>query len=319
MDSAFGPRGGVKHHSPGIAQQAAYFLAVDHRSGLVAICADALGCRVEDVGRQRLLEVKQLVVDAVLGSRAVDRAGVGILIDEDLGADQARRAHDAGLPLAMPIEVSGAATFKLEFGDEMLRHLETFDVDYAKALVYLNPDLEDAYRAQISAVAKALRTIAAAELGTMLEVVVIPTVEQLARHDGDGRRFDRETRPALVCQAIRDLHGAGANPRLWNLEGLDRAEDYARVQASVFAHDGDSRCLVLGRGLAVDRVREWLQLAAAHNGFSGFAVGRTIWQDPVARFLAGELDGGAARAEISQTFAEMISEFRDARPSMGRA
>jgi hypothetical protein len=62
---------------------------------LVAICADALGCRVEDVGPRRLLEVKQLVVDALLGSRAVDGAGVGILIDEDLGAEQARRAHGA--------------------------------------------------------------------------------------------------------------------------------------------------------------------------------------------------------------------------------
>jgi myo-inositol catabolism protein IolC len=48
-------------------------------------------------------------------------------------------------------------------------------------------------------------------------------------------------------------------------------------------------------------------------------VGRTIWQEPVTRFLAGELDGGAARAEISDTFAKIISDFRDARPSMGLA
>jgi myo-inositol catabolism protein IolC len=289
------------------------FLAFDHRAVLMPICADALGCRAEDVGRGRLLEVKELVVDALL-SRPVEGAGIGLLIDEDMGAEQARRAHAAGVLLAMPIEVSGAPTFELEFGDEMLPHLQAFDVDYAKALVYLNPELPDAYRTQMSAVVKALRSITAAGISTMLEVVVTPTIAQLARHGGDSRRFDRETRPALVCQTIRDFYVAGAKPTLWKLEGLDGREDYARVQAAVFAHDPDARCLVLGRGLSLDRVREWLQLAAVHSGFSGFAVGRTIWQDPVAGFLTGELDGHAARAAISDRFAEMVSDFRQARP-----
>jgi myo-inositol catabolism protein IolC len=293
-----------------------YFLAFDHRSVLRTICAEALGCRVEDVGRGRLLEAKALVVDALLSCRPVDGAGIGLLIDEDLGADQARRAHDAGLGLAMPIEVSGAPSFELEFGDEMLRHLQGFAVDYAKALVYLNPELEDSYRSQIDAVVRALGSIAEAGLGTMLEVVVTPTAAQLALHDGDARRFDRETRPALVCQTIHDFYAAGAQPTLWKLEGLDSREDYARVQAALFAHDRDARCLVLGRGLSLDRVREWLQLAAAQDAFCGFAVGRTIWQAPVAGFLAGELDRDAARVEISDRFAEMISDFREARLSI---
>jgi myo-inositol catabolism protein IolC len=215
----------------------------------------------------------------------------------------------------MPIEVSGAATFKLEFGDEMLRHLQAFDVDYAKALVYLNPELEDTYRSQIGGVVRALTSVAGAGLGTMLEVVVTPTAAQLALHDGDARRFDRETRPALVCQTIHDFYAAGANPTLWKLEGLDGREDYARVQAAVFAHDRDARCLVLGRGMSLDRVREWLQLAAAHTGFCGFAVGRTIWQDPVVACLAGELDGDAARSAIANRFAELVSDFREARLS----
>jgi myo-inositol catabolism protein IolC len=296
-----------------------YFLAFDHRSGLRAICADALGCRSEAVSRGRLLKAKALVVDGLLNCRSLDGAGIGLLIDEDLGADQARRARDAGLVLAMPIEVSGAPSFELEFGDEMVRHLRAFEVDYAKALVYLNPEREDSYRSQIGAVVDALGSIAGAGLGTMLEVVVTPTAAQLALHDGDARRFDRETRPALVCQTIHDFYAAGAQPTLWKLEGLDSREDYARVQAALFAHDRDARCLVLGRGLSLERVREWLQLAAGHDAFCGFAVGRTIWQAPVAGFLAGELDGDAARAQISERFAEMVSDFREARRSAVRA
>jgi myo-inositol catabolism protein IolC len=295
-----------------------YFLAFDHRSVLRTICADALGCRGEAVGRERLLEAKALVVDALLSCPVVDGAGIGLLIDEDLGADQARRAHDGGLVLAMPIEVSGARSFELEFGDEMVRRLQAFDVDYAKALVYLNPEREDSYRSQIGAVVKALGAIAGAGLATMLEVVVTPTGAQLARHDGDTGQFDRETRPALVCQTIEDFYAAGAQPTLWKLEGLDSREEYGRVQAAVFTHDRDARCLVLGRGLALARVREWLRLAAGHEAFCGFAVGRTIWQAPVAGFLTGELDGDAARAEISDRFAELVGDFREARLSMAR-
>lgn len=321
MDSASRTRANVPDDLRDIVRDPdpSYFLAFDHRSVLRAICADALGCRGDAVGRGSLLDAKALVVDALLSCAPVDGAGIGLLIDEDLGADQARRAHDAGLVLAMPIEVSGAPSFELEFGDEMVRHLQAFEADYAKALVYLNPELQDSYRSQICAVVKALASIAGAGLATMLEVVVTPTAAQLALHDGDARRFDRETRPGLVCQTIHDFYGAGAHPTLWKLEGLDSREHYARVQAALFAHDRDARCLVLGRGLSLDRVREWLQLAAGHDAFCGFAVGRTIWQAPVAGFLAGELDGDAARAEICERFAEMVSDFREARLSTVRA
>jgi myo-inositol catabolism protein IolC len=320
LDSA--PR--TRAHAPGDERDIvrgpdpSYFLAFDHRSVLRAICADALGCRSEAVGRGRLLEAKALVVDALLTCPVVDGAGVGLLIDENLGADQARRAHDAGLVLAMPVEVSGARSFELEFGDEMVRRLQAFEVDYAKALVYLNPELEDLYRSQIGAVVKALGSIAGAGLGTMLEVVVTPTAAQLALHDGDAGRFDRETRPGLVCRTIHDFYAAGAQPTLWKLEGFDSREDYGRVQAALFAHDRDARCLVLGRGLSLARVREWLRLAAGQDAFCGFAVGRTIWQAPVAGFLAGELDGDAARAEISGRFTELVNDFREVRLSTTR-
>jgi myo-inositol catabolism protein IolC len=59
-------------------------------------------------------------------------------------------------------------------------------------------------------------------------------------------------------------------------------------------------------------------MAAGHDAFCGFAVGRTIWQAPVAGFLAGELDGDAARAEISGRFTELVNDFREVRLSTTR-
>jgi myo-inositol catabolism protein IolC len=47
-------------------------------------------------------------------------------------------------------------------------------------------------------------------------------------------------------------------------------------------------CIILGRGVDEPKVVEWLRVASSVEGFDGFAVGRTIWNDPLRRFLAGD-------------------------------
>ena len=56
--------------------------------------------------------------------------------------------------------------------------------------------------------------------------------------------------------------------------------------------------VVLGAGAGIDTVDRWLQ-AAADGGYTGFAVGRSIWADAVLAHDRGELDAPAARAQIA--------------------
>jgi 5-dehydro-2-deoxygluconokinase len=44
---------------------------------------------------------------------------------------------------------------------------------------------------------------------------------------------------------------------------------------------------VLGRGDKVSAVHRWLATAAQVPGFTGFAVGRTVWWEPLRAFMAG--------------------------------
>ena len=45
----------------------------------------------------------------------------------------------------------------------------------------------------------------------------------------------------------------------------------------------------------------------------GFAVGRTIWSEPAARWLQGEIDDEAAVAEMAANFGVLVEGWRAVR------
>jgi myo-inositol catabolism protein IolC len=292
-----------------------FVLAYDHRSVLRQMVAGARQLAIDD---ELLRQTKGVVLDGLLA--AIDDGLVppgtraGLLIDEELGAEAAVRAHERGIELTMPVERSGAPTFTLDYGPAFLDHLRAFPVDYAKVLVFLNPaGAADRYQGQIDVMAGVLGDIAADGYRIMLEVIIPPTGDQLARAGGDAERFDLELRPALVCQTIADCYAAGIRPELWKLEGLEIAADYAMVADAIRSADPAARSLVLGRGADAQRVLNWVRLAACTPGFSGFAIGRTIWEDSLSGWLTGAIDAGAAVRGIARQYAHYVSHYLDAR------
>jgi len=51
-------------------------------------------------------------------------------------------------------------------------------------------------------------------------------------------------------------------------------------------------------------VKEWLKVGATIPGIIGFAVGRTIFWDPLANFKAGKIDRKRAVEAIAQNYGE---------------
>jgi myo-inositol catabolism protein IolC len=68
------------------------------------------------------------------------REHVGVLVDEQYGADVARRAKADGAILAMPVEKSGQDEFDFEYGDAFGTRIEAFDPTFTTVLVRYNPD-----------------------------------------------------------------------------------------------------------------------------------------------------------------------------------
>jgi Uncharacterized protein conserved in bacteria (DUF2090) len=144
-------------------------------------------------------------------------------------------------------------------------------------------------------------------------VLVPPLPDQPARWAGDLRRFDRELRPDLVVETLRTMQAFGVEPDAWKIEGLDAAEDCARVaQAGAGGRDGGS-CVVLGRDAEQAQVLEWLRTTAGVPGFDGFAVGRTLWEDALRQFPGRRGRSGRGCPQDRRPYLKVIDGFAAAR------
>ena len=271
-----------------------FLLAMDHRDSLER---DVYGLTAPPTPEQTatIEHGKSLIFDGLLAAIAggADAASAGVLVDELFGAQVARLANDQGVDLAMPIEESGQKFFTLQYGTlasgEWLEHVAEFNPAQVKVLVRDNPDEDPVARVkQFDDLATVSATLAAQGRTLMIELVVPASDEQLASVGGNVYRYDRDVRPALTVRLISEYQRRGVEPDIWKVEGLETtqaAEDVVRA-ARQGGRDRVS-CIVLGRDAPVDRLDHWLTIAAPLDGFIGFAIGRSIWEQPLRDHLAG--------------------------------
>ena len=286
-------------------------LAMDHRDSLLR---DLYGIDSAPTSDQIALisAHKGLIFDGLLRAieGGVDASRVGVLVDERYGAAVAVRAKDARIDLAMPIERSGEPLFMLEYGTfgdgEWLRHVQQFAPEQVKVLVRDNPQGSFNRMLQFDrliTVSNALRTSGRT---FMIELLVPATAAQLESVGSDALRYDSELRAGLTVQVIEEMQAEGIEPDIWKIEGLETVEDARAVVASA---QGDGRsavnCIVLGRDASREQVDRWLSIASAVDGFRGFAIGRSIWEKPLAEYLAGT----ASEQELVRRVAESYTYF----------
>jgi 5-dehydro-2-deoxygluconokinase len=255
------------------------------------------------------------------GFKAAVAAGVakekaGVLVDEQFGAAILRDAAREGYATACPAEKSGQDEFDFEYGEKFAEHIEAFQPTFCKVLVRYNPEGDATVNARQR---ERLRRLSeylhrAGRSRFMFELLVPATPAQLARVRGDKKAYDRELRPGLMVQAIRQIQDAGVEPDVWKIEGLDGRPLCESVVAAV-RRGGRGRvgCIILGRGEDDTKVRGWLATAAGVEGFIGFAVGRTTFWEPLTGWRAGAITRSAAVAEIARQYREWIDVFERAR------
>ncbi|OII37360.1 hypothetical protein BIU98_16355 [Curtobacterium sp. MMLR14_010] len=291
-----------------------FLLAMDQRSSLLEHTYDeSSGEPADEAEAARVRAGKQLVYRGVLTALAAgaSRERTGVLVDELYGADVARLVKEAGLQLAMPIERSGREWFELEYGDDWMAHVDSFDPDWVKVLVRDNPAYEADKRAQQAAdlaeVATALRD---AGRPFLVELLVPGTDEQQASVED----YDRDLRPDLVVQVLEYLQDHGVEADVWKLEGLDRTEDAERVVATARRDGRDSvQCIVLGRDAPEEQLDHWLRTAAPVDGFVGFAIGRSNWEEPLEDVVREGLDTEAAEGLIAANYRHFVDTWLEAR------
>jgi len=245
----------------------------------------------------------------------VPKDKAGILVDEEFGAAILRDATKQGFTTAMPVEKSGQNEFDFEYGEQFAAHLDEFKTTFAKVLVRYNPEgsaeLNQRQAARLKKLGDYCRR--AGRL-FMFELLVPAEPAQLQKVGGDKKAYDREVRPALMVRSIRELQDAGVEPDIWKIEGLDRPDDCLKV-AEVARRDGRTKvgCIVLGRGEDEQKVVHWLQIAAPVPAFTGFAVGRSTFLEPILQLRNGKLSAMAASSEIARRYRKWVDVFEQAR------
>jgi len=233
----------------------------------------------------------------------------GILVDEQFGADIVRKAKANGFNFAMPVEKSGQDEFDFQYGDDFGKHIEEFDPTFNKVLVRYNPEIDLEVNARQAERLKRLGNwLHGQDRKFLFELLVPASDSQMASVDGDPDRYDKEIRPQLMRESIAELHDAGVEPDIWKIEGIDKREDCEMIARAVRSGGRDGVvCVVLGRGADAAAVDHWLKQGSGVPGYIGFAIGRTIWWDP----LKGYVDGTTPREEATKRIAANYRRFID--------
>jgi myo-inositol catabolism protein IolC len=295
-----------------------YILAFDHRGSfqkkMFGIAGDPTPEETETIS-----DAKRLIFEGMelASARGVDASSVGVLIDEQFGSDVPQRAKAHGLQLAMPVEKSGQNEFDFDYGEDgFAEHIESFDPDFSKVLVRLNPDDPDTEMnaRQLGRLKTLGDWLHANDRKFLFELLVPATDAQLESVGGDTDRYDAELRPELMRRAIEQIQDFGIEVDVWKIEGVDAREDAETLARQTRKGEGRENvvCVLLGRGASDAKVDHWLQQAAPVDGFVGFAIGRSIWWDALKGFLDGNLEREAAAEQIADNYLRFIKVYDDA-------
>ena len=291
-----------------------YILAFDHRGSFRKMLGITGAPTEEDLAKVR--DAKRLIFEgmqqALADGAPADK--VGVLVDEEAGADVARDAKAAGIKLAMPVEASGQPVFDFEYGDDFGAHIEAFDPDFSKVLVRWNPDDDPAD--------KSLQGVRLARLGEWLhandrkylfELLVPASDKQMELAGGDAKAYDTEIRPYVTLQAIEEIQAAGIEPDIWKIEGLDRAKSCELLSGLVRREGRDGVvAVVLGRGADDAAVDHWLRQGAGVDGYAGFAIGRSIFRAGVEGIRDGTMQRSAAIADVAANYRRFVDVYEQA-------
>jgi 5-dehydro-2-deoxygluconokinase len=292
-----------------------YILAFDHRGSFQK---KFFGIEGDPDPEQTAMiaDAKHLIFEGLQRAVATgaDASVTGVLVDEQFGGAVPEEAHAQGLKLAMPAERSGQSMFDFQYGDQFGDHIERFDPDFTKVLVRYNPDANaEENREQLHKLKRLSDWLHSKDRKFLFELLVPAEDAQLQAVGGSTERYDSELRPELMRRAIAEIQDANIEVDIWKIEGVDERSDCEMLaaQARTGGREGVV-CVVLGRGADDAKVDHWLEQAAPVEGFVGFAIGRSIWWNPLKEYVDGKIERSVGAREIAENYLRFVKVYERA-------
>lgn len=291
------------------SQKEVLILAFDHRSSFTEKLFGIKNRKPTAEEKKQIEEYKRLIF---LGFRSALRKGVpreiaGLLVDEEFGADILREAKKNGFTFAMPVEKSGQEEFDFDYGEDYAKHIEEFDPTFVKVLVRYNPAGDKTLnKRQLQRLKTLSDYLKRTNKPFLFELIVPATSQQLAEAGGSKETYDRAIRPKLMCETLKEIQEAGVEPSVWKLEGVDNPDDAKAIVKQAQSGGRKVGVITLGRGESKEMVQKWLAVGAKIPGIIGFAVGRTIFWEPLVAHKAGTVNQDETVEKIALNYVDFV-------------
>lgn len=285
-------------------------VALDHRSSFERDL-HRLGA---DAGPGRRAELKTLVWEGVKAALPEVPLGGEVALLIDRGHDRiTAEAADAGVTVALALEGSGGDVLRPEApADELVRDLRAVPGSLGKVLLRWHPD-DGASRKerQLAALHRLAGLTERSGRQLLLELLVPPNAGERAAIAA-GAAWDESPLPRHQAGAVAELLDSGLAPAVWKLEGHPDTARAWEVAAAVGRADPGACVLVLGGGVTITDLARSFSGGAGIDAYRGFAVGRSIWRQPILDLCRNEITGRAAREAIGRNLLAVIAVFETA-------
>lgn len=256
-----------------------FILPFDHRTLFMKEFKDAVS-------------YKQIIYEAFKKSQDVVVNGA-ILVDEQNGDLILKDARLNGYTTLLTTEKAGMDQFEFEYGEDYASHIEKYKPTFAKALIRVKKGINDSSKTNLKKLSDYCH-----DNGYKLLIEVLAEGEL-----------------QLILDSISELQSSNIEPDVWKVEGMQNESSYEKIVVQVREGGRDNVSLViLGRGENRSLVEKWIKTASKVPGVIGFAVGRTIFWEPISKYKDGKIDRNEAILEISEGYKYFYNLFLDKKP-----
>ncbi len=280
-----------------------FVLPFDHRAGFAQ---KMLGFgEILTLDEKRMVtSYKQIIYEAIF--KAIDmgiaKENSAVLVDEVYGLDILKDAKEKGLITMQTMERSGQDFFDFEYEDWQ-EHLLNIKPSFAKALVRYDVSADNLE--QLGRLKLLSDFCAENNIGLLIEPL-------MQNKNYEKEIYDNEYRYLDLNKMIIEMQDFGIEANIWKIEGLYKKEQYEEVMKIARNNENRSEVgvIILGRNETKEHVNQWIVAGRDVEGVLGFAVGRTIFWEPLMKYKNAEISRGMAVEAIANEYFEYYKLFK---------
>lgn len=264
-------------------------LAFDHRRQFVDMCREA-GAPLSQIAK-----AKKLILQAAYqGASALEGkvGGTGILADGTFAQDVLNDITGKDFWIARPVELPSSRPLRFELGNNVGQAIATWPANHiVKCLVFYHPDDDVGLRNEQEQKVMDLYR-ACCTTGHELLVEIIPPAGSEVKDDTLSRSIER-------------FYNLGVFPDWWKLPSPSKAA-WQNISDLIKTRAPYCRGVVLlGLDAPVEALKAGFEAAAGQDICKGFAIGRTLFSEPVKAWLRKDIDDAVFVERVTQNYLEM--------------